>query len=145
MKKEELITIIRSIVKEEVERSLPNVLVEILASKVNDSPMLTETTRPSVRPQIPTPAVKRRPPMVSLEGGFPQKKYSTNPVLNQILNETSGGIPTEEEVMMNTPSVLDGTPETLNEGQSAVVDIIKTRDFRSILQAANQKAKAFRP
>jgi hypothetical protein len=140
MKKEELVTIIRSIVKEEVERSLPNVLVEILASKVNDSSMLTETTRPVTRPPVTTPVTKRRSPMVTLEGGLPQKRYSSNPVLNKILNETSGGVPTEEETM----SVLDA-PEMLNENQASVVDVIKTKDFRAILQAANQKARSVRP
>jgi len=83
MKKEELVNIIRGIVREEVERALPNVLVEILATKVAGQEVVTE--RVAAPPRRPSPAT-------------PPKKFSSNPILNQVLNETQGGVPTDPDV-----------------------------------------------
>ena len=88
MNKEELKQIIRSIVREEVERALPNVLVEILASKVGDREMVTEVA------QAP---IQRRPVVAAPR---PQQKFSSNPILNQVLNDTRGGVPADPEAKM---------------------------------------------
>lgn len=143
MNKQELTTIIRTIVREEVEKSLPNVLVEILASKVNEPTTITErrAPAPSVQPQ----AAVRRKPLVSFEGGQPpemerpQQKFSSNPVLNQILNETRGGIPTETPDMGGQVSILetlDSLPQT--EEVQGVANAL-TKDYRSLLKAMDKK------
>lgn len=142
MNKQELTTIIRTIVREEVEKSLPSVLVEILASKVNKPTTITErkASAPSVQPQ----SVVRRKPLVSFEGGQPpamerpQQKFSSNPVLNQILNETRGGIPDETEDMGQASilETLDSLPQTAEV--QGVANAL-TKDYRSLLKAMDKK------
>ena len=150
MNKQELTEIIRTIVKEEIITSLPDVLVEILATKVNEREIVTE------QKETFSPTIKRRS-MVSLDEPIespkpvvrgPPKKYSTNPIINQILNETQGGVPTEAETA--STSVLD-TIKTLpkevlveNTGVQAVAKAL-TKDYRSLLKAAEAKVKSNRP
>ena len=76
MKKNELIKIIRVVVKEEVQKSLKKELTEVFKS-LRTKPLVKETKR----------VVKKRKPM----------KLAKDPVLNQILNETRGGVPQGEE------------------------------------------------
>ena len=76
MKKNELINIIRVVVKEEVQKSLKKELTEVFKS-LRTKPLVKETKR----------VVKKRKPM----------KLAKDPVLNQILNETRGGVPQGEE------------------------------------------------
>ena len=76
MKKNELIKIIRVVVKEEVQKSLKKELTEVFKS-LKTKPLVKETKR----------VVKKRKPM----------KLAKDPVLNQILNETRGGVPQGEE------------------------------------------------
>ena len=141
MKKEELASIIRNIVREEVERALPNVLVEILASKVAEQEVVTE------RVAKPKPAPVRSAPK-------PTKQFSTNPILNQVLNETLGGVPSDPEAEMvsaemSVPgaqvSVLDkirNIPQSeLNENKevAGVLNVLK-KDFRQIVRAVDKKS-----
>lgn len=140
MKKEELVSIIRGVVREEVERALPNLLVEILASKVAGQEVVTERAVPAPRRQ--TPVVK------------PQKQFSSNPILNQVLNETQGGVPGDPEeslVSADMPvpgqqvSILDKvkgiTKQELSENKevAGVLNVLK-RDFRQVVRAADKKA-----
>ena len=76
MKKKELRLIIRSIVREEVQMALKKELTEVFKSL--KSKPITETKRRVVK--------KRK-----------QKQLAKDPVLNQILNETIGGVPQGEE------------------------------------------------
>jgi hypothetical protein len=145
MNKQELVEIIRTIVKEEIVTSLPDVLVEILATKVNEREIVTEqkeTFSPTIKrqsmvsldePIIPSKPVSHQPP----------KRYSTNPVLNAVLNETKGGVPKEDEVA--SASVLD-TIKTIpkevlaeNTAVQAVAGAL-TRDYRSFLKKVAAKA-----
>jgi hypothetical protein len=149
MNKKELTDIIRSVVREEVERSLPNVLVEILASKVGENREVVSEQRIASRQQVVQQPQKRRSSMVTLDGGPPvmertMKKFSNNPILNSILNETDGGIPTEEADAGS--SVLDSihSGQSVNEAVSAVHNVL-TRDFRSVLRATDAKVKQSRP
>ena len=143
MKKEELVSIIRGVVREEVERTLPNVLVEILASKVAEQELVSER----ISAPVSRKAVSHQPQ--------PTKKFSTNPILNQILNETQGGVPTDPETEMvsaemSVPgaqvSILDKmkgiSAEQLNENKevAGVFNVLK-RDFRQIVRAIDSKAK----
>jgi hypothetical protein len=144
MKKEELVTIIKAIVKEEVEKCFASVLTEILKPPATNNDIITEKANP-VSPLI------RRKSMVSFEGGVPTavakpvRKFSNNPVLNKILNETEGGVP-PEGALADSPSVLDviqSVPkEQLNENSAmAAVAGALTKDYRSLLRAADAKAK----
>lgn len=144
MKKEELVSIIRKIVAEEVARELPNVLVEILASKVGERELVAESyTEPAPRPIRKAVTTARVP-----------KQFSTNPILNQILNETQGGVPGDPEAElvsgeMPTPgaqvSILDKMrtiPQSqLDENRevAGVFNVLK-KDFRQVVKAMDRSA-----
>jgi hypothetical protein len=142
MNKEELKQIIRSIVREEVERALPNVLVEILTSKVGDREMVTEVA------QAP---IQRRPVAAAPR---PQQKFSSNPILNQVLNDTRGGVPADPEAEMVSAempvagaqvSVLDkirSIPKAQlaeNKEVAGVLNVLN-RDFRQTVRAIDKSA-----
>lgn len=144
MKKNELIEIIRTLVKEEVHNTLPQLLMEVLAEKLTGQEVLTEKI---------TEAPKRK---VNVDLESPVKQASTqvpriftkNPILNQALNETVGGVPQEAET--STPSTLDVIKtipkEMLNENKEvAAVANALTRDYSKLIKAADAKAKAKRP
>jgi hypothetical protein len=65
-----------------------------------------------------------------------------------VLNETVGGVPTEEQT--STPSAIDVIKtlpkETLNENKEvAAVANALTRDYSKLLKAVDAKAKSKRP
>lgn len=162
MKKSELQEMIRLVVREEIEKSLPQYLMEILAEKItNNQPVISET-RTKLAPTTEAPSLtpaqlaSKRKAMVGFESPVKQppaatpKVFTANPILNQVLNETVGGVPTEEEAAMMTPSVLDKV-QTLDEGvvhenpAIAAVAGALTRDYSKLLKAADEKAKKSRP
>ena len=144
MKKNELIEIIRTLVKEEVHNTLPQLLMEVLAEKLTGQEVLTEKV---------VEAPKRRV-NVGLEAPIKQapaqtpKVFTKNSILNQVLNETVGGIP--QEVESSTQSTLDVIKtipqEMLNENKEvAAVANALTRDYSKLIKAADAKARAKRP
>lgn len=163
MKKSELQEMIRLVVREEIEKSLPQYLMEVLAEKITNNQAViseTRTAQPAPAPAAPTlsPAqlAAKRKAMVGFEAPVKQapvkapKVFSTNPVLNEVLNQTSGGIPSEEEAAMMAPSVLDRV-QSLDENVThenpaiAAVAGALTRDYSKLLKAAEEKAKRSRP
>lgn len=148
MKKTELVEIIRTVVREEINNSLPQYLMEVLAERITAQPVISESNSAS---QSSSP---RKKPNVGFDAPIKQipaptpKTFSSNPILNQILNETVGGIPTEETVA--TPSAIDTLQnlpkEVLQENKEvAAVANAMTRDYSKLLKAIDQKAKAQRP
>jgi len=149
MKKNELVDIIRTIVKEEVHSALPQLLMEVLAEKMSEnSAAILESNK------TPTNQVKRPNFNVGLEEPIKKqavqapKMYTKNPLLNQVLNETVGGVPIEEQT--STPSAIDVIKtlpqEALNENKEvAAVANALTRDYSKLLKAVDAKAKAKRP
>lgn len=150
MKKNELVDIIRTLVKEEVNNALPQLLMEVLAEKmVQNSESILESRKP-------TPSAASKKPNFNVKFDEPIKQqpaqaprvFAKNPILNQILNETVGGVPVEEEA--STPSAIDTIKtlpkEVLNENKDvAAVAQALTRDYSSLLKAVDAKAKAKRP
>jgi hypothetical protein len=151
MKKNELVDIIRTLVKEEVHNALPQLLMEVLAEKMTEnSTSILESSKNS----NPTTSYKKPQINVGLESPLKQpaaaapKMFTNNPVLNQVLNETVGGIPLEETA--STPTAIDvikSIPkEALNENKEvAAVANALTRDYSKLLKAVDAKAKAKRP
>lgn len=157
MTKKELTEIIRGIIREEVKEALPSLLLEVLSEKVS-------APAPSKR-QVTT-EVKRPAP----EAPRPIKKYSNNPVLNAILNETSGGIPSENSAQMvsadlsklgfggEIPRTTETVADTMlshipkeviaeNKEIQAVAGAF-TRNYRDLIKASESISKAkkgFRP
>jgi hypothetical protein len=150
MKKQELVEIIRTIVKEEVNNALPQLLMEVLAEKITqNSNSLLETMTPAVSSQIPT-----RKPVINVALEAPLKKpvvhapktFTSNAILNQILNETAGGIPLENS-MPTAIDTLNSLPKEVlaeNKEVAAVANAL-TRDYSKLLKAVDAKAKSKRP
>lgn len=150
MKKNELVDIIRTIVKEEVNEALPQLLMEVLAEKITkNSESILESTK-SAKP------ISTKKPNFNVGLDEPVKKqplqapkvFTKNPILNQVLNETIGGVPVEEEA--SAPSAIDVIKtlpkEALNENKEvAAVANALTRDYSKLLKAVDAKAKAKRP
>ena len=70
-------------------------------------------------------------------------QYTKNPILNQILNETSGGVPQEGSLvsMLGGPerSITESIiPETAPEPVKKVAAAL-TRDYSALLKAVEQK------
>lgn len=153
MKKSELVEIIRTVVKEEINNALPQLLMEVLAEKITQNSGALLESQKSVQPSTQQ-VVPSRAPSVGLDGNLKQppvqapKTYTSNPILNQVLNETVGGIPLEAEV--NTPSAIDTLKnlpkQVLNENKEvAAVANAMTRNYSQLLKAIDSKAKLKRP
>lgn len=150
MTKKELADIIREIVREEVKETLPTLMLEVLSEKAATSPARKASTSPVIREAVRT--------TVATESARPIKKFSNNPILNAVLNETRGGVPAENSVPMastelsksNTvvESLTAHIPQEViaeNKEVQAVVGAL-TRDYRSLIKAADAAAKKnFRP
>jgi hypothetical protein len=148
MKKNELVDIIRTLVKEEVHNALPQILMEVLAEKMTEnSAAILESRKQPEQAQVRKPnfnvgldePVKKQPAPAP-------KMFTKNPLLNQVLNETVGGVPLEEP----TPSAIDTIQnlpkEVLNENKEvAAVANALTKDYSKLLKAVDAKAKAKRP
>ena len=81
-----------------------------------------------------------------------QVKYTNNPILNQVLNDTVGGVPSEGQMVglmdggfgnnvsgreqINEIKVPDNAPEPVKTVYSAM-----TRDYRSLMKAVDKKKK----
>ena len=151
MKKSDLVEIIRTVVKEEVNNALPQLLMEVLAEKMTqNSAALLETKKPT---QASTQqAAPRRSPSVGLDGTLKQapvqapRTFTSNPILNQILNETVGGVPQEASEPSAIDTIQSLPPQVLNENKEvAAVANAMTRDYSKLLKAVDEKAKAKRP
>jgi len=104
MNSQDLKNIIKAIVQEEVKKQLPSMITQVL------SEALTGNKSPVVKRQvISTPPVVVKPKE--------QKQYVKNPLLNEILNNTTVRIKQE-----NTPFV--GYSETFAPGSSEDINII---------------------
>ena len=144
MKKNELVEIIRTLVKEEVHNALPQLLMEVLAEKMTENSAILESKAqaPAKKPNF---NVGMDSPIKTQPAAAP-KMFTKNPLLNQVLNETVGGVPVEEP----TPSAIDTIQnlprEVLSENKEvAAVANALTRDYSKLLKAVDAKAKAKRP
>lgn len=144
MKKTELIEIIRTLVKEEVHNTLPQLLMEVLAEKLTGQEVLTEKVAEAPKRKV---NVGLESPIKQAPAQAP-KVFTKNPLLNQVLNETIGGLPQEAEMAStSTLDVIKTIPqEMLNENKDvAAVANALTRDYSKLIKAADEKARAKRP
>ena len=89
MKTQELKEIIRSVIKEELQKTLPTLIPNIL------SEILTGQSKPVVSEKLETPKVSHKPSENIQPAKKTFKKYTNNEALNAVLNETVGGVPRE--------------------------------------------------
>lgn len=148
MKKNELVEIIRTLVKEEVHNALPQILMEVLAEKMTENSSAILESR-----KQPEQAITRKPnfnvgldePIKKQPAAAP-KMFTKNPLLNQVLNETVGGVPVEESAPSAIDTLQNLPKEVLNENKEvAAVANALTRDYSKLLKAVDAKAKAKRP
>lgn len=144
MKKNELVDIIRTLVKEEVHNVLPQLLMEVLAEKMTENSAILES-RSQVPSKKPNFNVGLDEPVKKQAASSP-KMYTKNPILNQVLNETSGGVPDEETAPSAIDTLQNLPREVLNENKDvAAVANALTRDYSKMLKVVDAKAKAKRP
>ena len=147
MNKKELVEIIRTVVREEINESLPQYLMEVLAERIAGQPVITERKESNI------PVAPRKKPSVAFEAPIKQvpvqapRTFSSNPIFNQILNETVGGIPDESSV--SVPSAIDTIKnlpkEVLAENKDvAAVANAMTRDYSKLMKAIDTKSKSNR-
>ena len=122
--------------------------MEVLAERIAGQPVITE------RKESDIPVAPRKKPSVAFEAPIKQvpvqapRTFSSNPIFNQILNETVGGIPDESSA--SVPSVIDTIKnmpkEVLAENKDiAAVANALTRDYSKLMKAIDSKAKSNRP
>ena len=134
MKKEQLTNLIRDAVRVELKSFLPKLLGELSTTteqSSSNSADIVEVTRKSlskVRTDKPTKSKKN------------YKTYSTNPAINDILNETVGGIPQGGGVSSGINEVKDFQGQTGDmEALPDHVSNALTRDYSSVLKAVDKK------
>lgn len=128
---------VRSIVKEEVK----NCLFEAFSG--NDQKVITHTPssyKSSVMESAEEETVTQPQPTKKFV------KYTNNPVLNQILNETTGGVPQEGGLAsmmgMSQPSIQDHLTESVVAASPEPVKAVSqalNRDYRALLKAVDKK------
>jgi len=134
MKKSELVKIIKTAVREELEASLPIVLSEIMQSKTQS----TKTQDPlELTKEILETSTKTQKPKL--------KKFSNNEALNKVLNETTGGIPSEGSrvgngVYENKMTDLQGNEVSIESLPDHVSSAL-TRDYSALMNKVDEKAK----
>ena len=145
MKSNELKDIIRAVIKEELDKTLPILIPKVLTE------VLSGKQVPIVESQIPTKNVVKE----SAQKPKEIKKYSSNPILNDILNQTVVKIPKDDSMvgldstfksqafsgMQINESTQISEPEPVapvTEEQGKVMDVLK-RDFRSLMKAVDKK------
>ena len=147
MKTQELKEMIRSVIKEELQKTLPTLIPNIL------SEILTGQNKNVVSEKLETPKVSQKPSENIQPAKKTFKKYTNNDVLNAVLNETVGGIPREGSYAglmgalrseslgganINESVEIPQQITPVNEEQSKVLNVIN-RDFRKLLKAVDKK------
>lgn len=94
MKKTDFENLVRGIVAEEVKKQLPKAISEVFYKVLNEN---QETISEDIEPEYIKPEPKKSQPVRQY------KQYTKNPVLNQILNETTGDLKARKR--FNSPAV----------------------------------------
>jgi hypothetical protein len=147
MKTQELKEIIRSVIKEELQKTLPTLIPNIL------SEILTGQSKPVVSEKFETPKVSHKPSENIQPTKKTFKKYTNNEALNAVLNETVGGVPREGSYVglmgalrseslgganINESVQIPQQITPVNEEQAKVLNVIN-RDFRKLMKAVDKK------
>jgi hypothetical protein len=136
MKSEILLTLIKEVVKNEVKLQVKEELVKLIKSGAVTLNSQKKPSTPSLREMTevtPTP-VKRQPAIVAEQRPQPQKIFSNNPMLNEVLNQTQPFTSEQrKESAQAVGSVLDMIKPELrvDEGEW------ETMDFRNVNVPSN--------
>jgi hypothetical protein len=154
MKAEQFKQLIRAIVQEEIKKTLPTLVPQIVAEALSGKsvkPSLVENDNnddffESLKQKMTenSTSVASKPKQ--------QKKFSSNPLLNQVLNETEGGVPQDVSfgTQMQRSNFRAGsqplniqTPASpiLNEETKAQAELGVFKDYRKLMKAVDVKKK----
>jgi hypothetical protein len=132
MKKTQLVKIIQDAVRDELKRTLPSILDEVLSINKKTS---EKKPKNDILEQTKLELAKNRKKS-------DLKKYSKNPAINKILNETVGGIPQEGTRVMNESETkttdFNGAEVNLDNLPDHVSTAL-TRNYSDVLSAINKK------
>lgn len=159
--KNKLKSVLTRMIKEEVQRELPIILQQVLGELLLEKAATINSTTPKAI--TPTPVAKR--PTVPPE----PKRYSSNPILNEVLNATTRGLPqsamevytdaplTPEPFDLNVESNTDikpnkiqissdveesyevEEPQPITESAAAYASLGIYKDYRKLLKAVDKK------
>ena len=146
MKSNELKEIIRSIIKEELDKTLPTLIPKILSEVLSGrQSSAIQSNQPIVSMKTVVKESVQKPKEI--------KKYSSNPILNEILNQTVVKIPNEGSMagldssfksqafagmQMNESIETQQPVAPVTEEQGKVMNVLN-RDFRSLMKAVDKK------
>ena len=146
MKSNELKEIIRLVIREELDKTLPTLIPKILSEVLSGR---QSSTIQSNQPIVSTKTVVKE----SVQKPKEIKKYSSNPILNEILNQTVVKIPNEGSMVglessfksqafagmqMNESIETSHPVAPVTEEQGKVMNVLN-RDFRSLMKAVDKK------
>ena len=148
MKSNELKEIIRAVIREELDKTLPTLIPKVLTEVLSGKKMAITDSTSTVKSVVKE----------SIEKPKEIKKYTNNPVLNEILNQTVVKIPKDDSMvgldstfksqafsgMQINESTQISEPEPVapvTEEQGKVMDVLK-RDFRSLMKAVDKKKQS---
>ena len=146
MKSNELKEIIRLVIREELDKTLPTLIPKILSEVLSGR---QSSTIQSSQPTVSTKTVVKE----SVQKPKEIKKYSSNPILNEILNQTVVKIPNEGSMagldssfksqafagmQMNESIETQQPVAPVTEEQGKVMNVLN-RDFRSLMKAVDKK------
>ena len=90
MKSEILVTLIKEVVKNEVKNQVKEELAKLIKSGVVTLNSQKKTTTPSLREltEVPSTQVRKQQPVQQVKQRVPQREFSKDPMINEILNAT---------------------------------------------------------
>ncbi len=146
MKAQQLKGIIRSIVQEEIKKVFKSELQSGLLEIFTNSTLQNLSNEQAPKSQ---PSIEKNSPISTKK----QVKYTQNDILNQVLNETKGGVPQEGNFVGMIDGGLSSQGATPNDmiSESVIsenapeevkaINNILNRDYSSLMSAIDNKRK----
>ena len=109
--KNDLTTTLRKLIREEVEKAVRTEFVNFVSLMGEAKTSKNKVVKPKPKKKVSESSIKKMVnDIVAEPNQVPQKKLSNNPVLNEILNKTEGGMPAD-------PSMLTQQEQPVPQGQ----------------------------
>lgn len=149
MKADQFKQLIRSIVQDELKKLLPTLVPQIVAEalggkSVKPRQSTNEDFFENLKNEMSPPPLPTAPKQI--------KKFSSNPLLNQVLNETQGGVPQDvsygsqmQRPNFSKPGAQPLNIQTplpiLNEETKAQAELGVFKDYRKLMKTIDVKKK----
>lgn len=157
MKAEQFKQLIRAIVQEEIKKSLPTLVPQIVAEALSGKSAKSKLVENDDIDgnDLFFESLKKEMAVTSAPSAQKQKqikKYTNNALLNQVLNETQGGVPQDTSFVSQMQPInykagsqpLNIKPSAspiLNEDTKAQAEIGVFKDYRKLMKAVDVKKK----